>query len=85
MNTDDLKRFARRDWAAAAAGKRDYWTAQYQQHGATPARAASAALLIHMRSVQPDYPSARNRAEDLADHRLLRQRLDRAAHAFTGR
>ena len=85
MTDDDLRQFARRDWAAAAAGKRDYWMAQYQQHGSTPARNASAALFLHMRSVQPDYPSARHREEDLANHRLLRQRLDRAAHAFTGR
>ena len=85
MNADDLRRFARRDWTTAATRKRDYWTDQYRQHGAASARAASMALLLHMRSVQPDYPSLGNRDADLADHRSLRQRLDRAAHAFTGR
>ena len=82
---DDLRRFARRDWAGAAAGKGDYWAQQYQQHGAVPARQAATALLQHMRAVQPDYPSPRFRDEDLADHHSLRQRLDRAAHAFTCR
>ena len=85
MNADDLRRFACRDWAAAAAGKRDYWAEQYQRYGAAPARMASTVLLVHMRTVQPDFPSHTQRAEDLADHRSLRQRLDRAAHAFTRR
>jgi hypothetical protein len=85
VNADDLRRFARRDWAAAATGKRDYWVEQYQRHGAAPARMASTALLLHMRTVQPDFPSRTDRATDLADHRSLRQRLDRAAHAFTRR
>ncbi|MEQ1729260.1 MAG: hypothetical protein ABL982_12865 [Vicinamibacterales bacterium] len=85
MTSEELRRFARRDWASAAAGKGEYWAARYQQHGATPAREAAFALLQHMRTVQPDYPSARHREEDLADHQVLRHRLDLAAHAFTGR
>ncbi len=52
---------------------------------AAPARQAATALLQHMWTVQPDYPSRRHRDEDLADHLSLRQRLDRAAHAFTSR
>ena len=82
---DDLRRFARRDWATADTGKGDYWAQQYRKHGAAPARQAASALLQHMRAVQPDYPSPELRDEDLADHRSLRQRLDRASHAFTRR
>ena len=85
MDPDDLRRFARRDWAEAAARKRDYWSDQYHQHGAATARAASWALLVHVRAIRPDYPSVQHRDEDLVDHRTLRQRLDRAAHAFTRR
>jgi hypothetical protein len=85
VNAEDLRRFARRDWAAVAALKRDYWTEQYRQHGPGPARAAATALLLHVQAVQPDYPSAQHRDEDLANHRALRQRLDRAAHAFPRR
>ena len=85
VTADDLRRFARRDWTAAANGKRDYWAEQFQRHGAAAARTASTALLLHMRSVQPDFPARADRLEDLAAHRSLRQRLDRAAHAFTGR
>lgn len=85
MTAEDLKRFAAREWAAAEASKRDYWLEQYRQHGAAPARAAAAALVLHMRRVQPGYPSARDRDDDLADHHALRQRLDRTAHAFTSR
>jgi hypothetical protein len=85
VTVDDLARYARRDWAAAASNKRDYWVEQFRLHGAGPARTASTTLLLHMRTVQPDYPSGAHRAEDLAGHRLLRQRLDRAAHAFPRR
>jgi hypothetical protein len=85
VKPEDLRQFARRDWAKAADGKRDYWTEQYLQHGSAPARSAATALLIHMRAVQPGYPSPSDRDEDLATHRSLRRRLDRAAHAFTRR
>jgi hypothetical protein len=85
VNADDLRRFARRDWVAVANRKSDYWIDQYRRHGAASAWTASTALWLHMRSVQPDYPSAANRQEDRAAHRSLRRRLDRAAHAFTSR
>jgi hypothetical protein len=85
MTPDDIRRFANRDWASIAAHKRDYWAEQYQEHGCAPARTASTALLLHMRSVQPDYPSAADREEDLQHHLLVRRRLDRVAHAFTRR
>ncbi|MPZ16407.1 MAG: hypothetical protein GEV06_00620 [Luteitalea sp.] len=85
MNADDLRRFARRDWLAAAHHKIEYWVEQYRQHGPAPARTASTALLLHMRAVQPDYPSASDRAGDLANHLQLRDRLDRATRALAGR
>ena len=85
MTLQDLKRYASRDWAQAAADKRDYWMQQYREHGGVPARTASTALLLHMYTVQPGYPSAADREEDLQHHLLLRQRLDRVAHAFTRR
>jgi hypothetical protein len=82
---DDLRRFARRDWASTARRKLHFWAEQFQQHGASPARLASTALLLHVRAVQPDYPSPEDRADDLAHHLALRHRLDRAARAFTRR
>ena len=85
MNADDLRCFARRDWATAATRKRDYWAEQYRAHGAASARTVSTALLLHMRTVQPDFPTLAQREVDLADHQSLRRRLDRAAHAFAGR
>ena len=85
MNADDLRRYAQRDWSAAAASKREYWAEQYRSFGAAPARKASDALAAHMRAVQPDFPTPRQRDRDLTDHCSLRARLDRAAHAFTRR
>ena len=85
MDTAALVRFARRDWSASTDAKLKYWVEQYRRHGGGPARAASTALLQHMRRVQPSYPSESDRADDLADHLRLRERLDRAARAFTRR
>jgi len=85
VTPEDLKRFAGRDWAQAADDKRDYWARQYREHGSAPARTAATVLLLHMYTVQPGYPSAADREEDLQHHLLLRQRLDLVAHAFTRR
>jgi hypothetical protein len=85
MNPEDLRRFARRDWSMLAARKLDHWAEQYRQHGSAPARSASTALLIHVRRVQPGYPSPVDREEDLVTHQSLRRLLDLAAHAFASR
>ena len=85
VTADDLRRFAKRDWTSAAVGKLDYWAEQYRLHGAGPARTASTALLLHMQTAQPGFPSRSDRDADLSDHLAHRHRLDRAAHAFTRR
>ena len=85
MTREQLTRFARRDWAQAADAKRQYWVQQYRDHGCAPARTASTALLLHMRTVQPDYPSEADREQDLTHHQSLRRQLDLAAHAFARR
>jgi hypothetical protein len=42
-------------------------------------------LRQHAPAVQPDYPSAAERADDFSHHTDLRERLDRAARALTRR
>jgi len=42
-------------------------------------------LWQHARRVRPDWPTPRDRNEDLAHHVELKRRLDRAADAFTRR
>jgi hypothetical protein len=38
-----------------------------------------------MRSVRPDWPTARERADDLSHHVELKRQIDRASHAFARR
>jgi hypothetical protein len=85
MQADAFLQFARRDWAAVEASKLDHWAEEYKRHGGAPARAAATALLNHVRRMQPAYPTAEDRADDLAHHLFLRERLDRAAGAFSRR
>jgi len=42
-------------------------------------------LWQHARRVRPDWPTPRDRNEDLAHHVELTRRLDRAADTFTRR
>jgi hypothetical protein len=80
-----LREFARRDWNAAADHALDYWADQFARSGGEPARSVSTGLFLHAKTVIPDYPSASDRADDLAHHQQLRDRLDRAARALARR
>jgi len=74
-----------RDWETVRASNLDYWADQFARSGGGPARLASTALLLHARAVQPDFPSETDRADDLAHHLQVRDRLDRAGRALAGR
>jgi hypothetical protein len=85
VNGEDLRAFANRDWAAAADAKLDYWAESFHREGAGPARRASTLLLEHARRIGVSLLDEADRAADLAHHAAQRERLDRAARAFTGR
>jgi hypothetical protein len=84
MTADDLRAFAYRDWAAVARSKRAFWAERFRRAGSEPARTAATALLEHARRLGVA-PSLQDREDDLAGHMLVRDRLDRAARAFTRR
>ena len=46
---------------------------------------AAALLRDYVKKVRPDWPSRRERADDLAHHLALKKLIDRAAHAFRTR
>jgi hypothetical protein len=77
-----LRAFAQRDWAAAAALKREHWAHEFALRGPEATLEASAALWHHMRAVHPDWPTEDQRKQDLADHIALKRAIDRAARAF---
>jgi hypothetical protein len=80
-----LRAFARRARGEVAREKRAYWA---RQHGERTYRAtldASYALYDHVRRIRPDFPTPRDRAEDLAHHVALKRLLDDASRALAVR
>ena len=80
-----IREFAHRDRAAVQASKQRYWTEQYRASGPACTVRASQALWQFVRRLRPDWPTPRDRAEDLAHHVALKRKLDRAADAVADR
>jgi hypothetical protein len=85
VDAESIRAFARRDRTSVDALKRAHHAARFREHGAAPGVALARALWVHARRVRPDWPTARDRAEDLAHHVGVKARLDRAAHAVSRR
>ena len=84
MDPADLRAFAHRKWAAQDS-RLDYWAERYRIDGPSPARLASTALYQHARRLNSTIFEAGYRDDDLAHHLRVRDRLDQAARAITGR
>ena len=82
---DALRAFRDRDWGAARAAKERYWAEDHRQRGPAAALALSSSLWEHARAIDPSWPDARQRAEDLAHHVELAERIRRVAHVFPRR
>jgi hypothetical protein len=82
---NDLRAFARRDWAGVERGKQQYWIERYRREGAAPARLAATLLLEHARRLGVAGPDDADRAADFAHHVEIRDLLDRAARAISRR
>jgi len=82
MNAEDLRAYARRAWHLAAALKQEHWARELARRGPLATFEASEALREHMCRLRPDWPSERERREDLAHHIALKRAIDRAAGAF---
>jgi hypothetical protein len=65
--------------------KRAYWAEQHGERTHRVTLEASRALYEHVRRVRPDYPTQRDRAEDLAHHVALKSLLDQASRALAVR
>ena len=84
MDPRSIEAFVRRDWARTAASKRAYWADRFREDWRSTWDAAQA-LLSHARHTRSPFPSDPDRELDLASHVILRERLDRVAHAFSRR
>ena len=81
MRDDDLRAYAHRPWSTAEALKQAYWARELSANPLATFE-ASQALWVHMRQVNPDWPSQTERQEDLAHHIALKRAIDRAAGVF---
>lgn len=78
---EDIRAFARRDWARVTAAKRAHWASL----SPSDRFRLAASLWEHARAELQGWPDAESRAEDLADHLELARKLDAVAHAFARR
>ncbi|MEW6321205.1 MAG: hypothetical protein AB1635_08950 [Acidobacteriota bacterium] len=85
MHPDELRAFARRDWAATDRRRLAYWAERFRREGGRPARRAATDLVAHARRLGVRLADAERRADDFDHHTRMRERLDRAARAFAGR
>jgi hypothetical protein len=68
MQREDIRAFARRDWAAIAEAKARFWAER--KRSMTPAEALATAEMLrqHALLLKPGWPDAEERAADLALH-----------------
>jgi len=78
VHDDDVRAYAHRAWRLAEALKREHW-ARELSHDPLATFEASQALWVHMRQVNPDWPTEAERREDLTHHVALKRAIDRAA------
>jgi hypothetical protein len=85
VKPSDVEAFVGRDWARVRALDEAHWAERWRSEGPAATLTASESLFEHMRSVRPEWPTPRDREEDLAHHLELCAKLDRAAHVFRPR
>jgi hypothetical protein len=85
MDRAAIREFVARNRERVAALKREHHAQQYRTSHGTAGLEAGRWLREYARRVRPDWPTERDRDEDLAHHVALKQRIDRAAHAFSAR
>lgn len=85
MDPAHIRAFAARDHAEVERLKIEHWARLYRESGEQATLDAGHALYEHARRVRPDFPTERDRAEDLAHHVRLKALLDRASRALAVR
>jgi hypothetical protein len=80
-----LRAFRDRDWKRVREAKEQFWAEDHRRRGPLAGLAISMALWEHARAIDPSWPNAEQRAEDLAHHLELADRIQRVAHVFARR
>ncbi len=85
MDRRAIRGFVERDRARVDVAKQEHHARRFRESHGTAGIEAGWALWEYTRRVRPDWPTERDREQDLAHHIALKQRLARAAHAFPRR
>jgi hypothetical protein len=65
--------------------KQEHWSRRFKELGWEANWRTAQDLFEYARRVRHDFPTARDRDLDFADHVAFKRRLDRVAHAFSHR
>ncbi len=76
---EDLRRFARMDYAAIARLKAEYWRDFHKKNGMIAAFRIADELRKQVLAQRPDWPSEKERSEDWASHWKHIELLERAS------
>lgn len=85
FDPEALRAFRDRDWAAVREAKERFWAEDHRRRGPLAGLAIGSALWDQIRTIDPTWPDAQQRAEDLAHHLDLAEKLRRVAHVFDHR
>jgi len=77
MRKEDVIAFARRDWQAIAALKRERWAEQKKRMSAAEALSVGDALRHHAYALRDGWPTEEDRQNDLAVHIRVSESLRR--------
>lgn len=78
MRREDIIAFARRDWQAIAASKRQRWAEQKARMTPAEALRVGDALRYHVLALNDHWPTEEDRRADLAVHVRVSESLRRA-------
>ena len=65
---ESLRAFVERPWSTMAQDKERYWRDYKREHGPAAGFRVAEELRLQVLAARPDWPSAEERAEDLATH-----------------
>lgn len=81
MDGDALRQFVRRDWSAVATSKTRFWHELKSRRTAAELLAVADQMRSHAQRLRPDWPTRRDRLDDL----LVHQRVGEALRAVASR
>jgi hypothetical protein len=82
---ESLLAFRDRRWDLVRQAKEQFWADETRARGPAAGVAAGEALWMHVRTIDPSWPSDEDRRADFEHHVALADKLRRVAHVFTDR